>query len=93
MPIEEFKPEANDLTQYAGRYRSDELDPLFRIAARRDKLFLIRQKFPDAELKPTARDVFAADGRNWRFVRDEKGVVSGMLMKQGRTQNIVFMKE
>jgi CubicO group peptidase (beta-lactamase class C family) len=93
MPVEEFKPQAEELPQYAGRYRSDELDPVFTIAARRDKLFLIRSKFPDAELKPTARDVFTAEGRNWRFVRDEKGIVSGMLMKQSRTQNIVFVKE
>ena len=91
--VEEFKPSAMDLTQYNGRYRSDELDPVYTIVGKGDKLFFLRQKFPDAEIKPTVRDVFTANGRNWRFVRDSKGAVAGMALKQSRTQNILFVKE
>ncbi|MEO8026731.1 MAG: serine hydrolase [Bryobacteraceae bacterium] len=92
MPAEEFKPTAEDLKQYAGRYHGEELDPVYTIAVKAGKLYFIRDKFPDAEMKPTVRDVISGNGRDLRFVRDPDGKVTGLILSQPRTWGIRLTK-
>jgi CubicO group peptidase (beta-lactamase class C family) len=89
---EEFKPAAAQLAEYAGEYRSDEIEPVYRMIVRDGKLFLERLKSAPALLEPAIKDVFTGSSANIRFVRDARGRVSGFLLNRSRVLNFRFRK-
>jgi CubicO group peptidase (beta-lactamase class C family)/D-alanyl-D-alanine dipeptidase len=89
---EEFKPTAAQLGEYAGEYRSAEIEPVYRIAVRGGDLFLERLKWNPGRLTPAIRDLFTSPLGTFRFVRDKRDKVSGILLNRGRILGFKFDK-
>ena len=89
----EFRPAAELLAEYAGEYRSPEMEPVYRLVAQGGKLVLKRLKARPEPLQPLAPDLFQVPLGTLRFVRDPGGRVTGMLLNAGRVRNFRFAKQ
>lgn len=91
---EAFSPSGAELSEYAGAYVSEEIDPVYRIVQEGDKLSLLRLKHKADTLRPAARDAFTGEIGTVRFTRDPaNGHVSGFVLDAGRIQNFRFVKQ
>jgi CubicO group peptidase (beta-lactamase class C family) len=90
--VEEFKPSASELSEYAGVYRSEEIEPVWRMAVEDGKLVLRRLKFQPTTLEPLVRDVFRAPNATLQFSRDAEGRISGYVWNGGRIRGFRFHK-
>ena len=84
-----WTPTAAELTRYAGRYDSPELETSYVLSVENGKLMLHRRRSAPVALTPTTTDTFTAEGITYRFVRD-KGRITGFLVDAGRTRNLRF---
>ena len=84
-----WQPTAAELSRYAGRYDSPELETSYRLTVDDGKLMLHRRRSAPVALTPTTTDSFTAEGITYRFVR-EKGRVTAFLVDAGRTKNLRF---
>ena len=75
-----YKPTADDLKAFAGRYHSDELMAIFEATPGKEGLMVQANSSPRAllEFKPVAPDTFQIGGSTLRFVRDKSGKVAGL---------------
>lgn len=89
---EEIKPAEAALAEYAGEYRSDEIEPVYRMAVREGSLFLERLKSSPLKLEPEIKDLFTSALGTIRFVRDSRGRVAGFVLNRGRILNFRFRK-
>ncbi len=87
-----FVPTAEELSDYAGAFVSEEIDPVYRIAVQDGKLSMMRLKHKPDALQPATRDVFTGEIGTLRFTRDASGHISGFILDAGRIQNFRFMK-
>ena len=81
LKIERFAPDAAALGEYAGEYYSEELETIYTVLIRKDKLIAVHQRHPDTDINPTIKDYFIGSEfwlRNIEFVRDNNGKVTGM---------------
>ena len=90
---EPFTPSAEQLAAFAGVYRSDEMDAVFRMAVRDGVLRLERSKIRPAQLDPLVKDTFRTMPGVVQFTRDAGGRVTGFLLQGGRVKNVKFWKE
>ena len=90
---EPFAPTAAQLESFAGVYRSDEFDAIYRMVLKDGKLWLERMKSPSAALDPLVADTFASPAGVVRFTRDGSGSVNGFLLEAGRVRGVKFWKE
>jgi len=88
----EFKPTTTQLNDYAGRYRSDEIDSVYRIVVEDNQLVLKRLKSQPAKLNPAVADYFRGSLGSVHFVRDSQGKVAGMVLNTGRIRDFKFKK-
>ena len=89
---EEFKPAPEKLAEYAGEYRSDEIEPVYRLNVKEGRLVLERLKANPARLEPAIADLFTSPVGAIRFVRDDQGRVTGFFLSRGRILNFKFKK-
>lgn len=82
-----------ELTQFSGVYRSEEVEPIYRIVVENGKLVLRRLKLDPMTLEPLMRDTFNVPVGRVRFLRDAKGRVSGLTISTGRVINLRFTKQ
>jgi CubicO group peptidase (beta-lactamase class C family) len=86
-------PSAETLGQYAGEYKSAELEATYRFAVKDGKLTLATNWEDPAVLNPTVRDEFdGPNGVSIVFRRDPAGKVTGLDLFAGRVRNISFAK-
>lgn len=80
------------LEEFAGNYRSDELQVTYALSVKDGRLRL--QLPPDGPLtlRPAYRDGFSAGGRTVRFMRDSSGRVTGLRVFAGRALDVRFRK-
>ena len=76
------------LAAYEGSYFSDELDASFTVNADGRQLVLRVAGGEEIRFTPSVADVFIAEGRSIRFVRDGNGRITGALVNAGRVRNI-----
>ena len=91
--MEPFKPSADQLAEYAGVYRSDEMDAVFRISVKNGGLQLFRTKLPAVAIDPMFKDGFRSPSGVIQFSRDPAGRVSGFLLEGGRVRHLKFWKD
>lgn len=89
--VEPFTPAQAALGEFAGTYRSDEIETLFRVVVREGSLRLERLKAPSATLAPIVTDTFNSPVGVMRFVRDG-GSVTGFVLDGGRIRRMKFTK-
>jgi CubicO group peptidase (beta-lactamase class C family) len=85
-----FTPSAGELKEYAGIYRSDEIDSFYEIRIEQNRLVLHRLKNKPDNLAPLGRDLFDTRLGMIQFKRDGKGAVSGFNLSNGRVINLRF---
>jgi CubicO group peptidase (beta-lactamase class C family) len=83
-----------DLSIYAGRFYSEEVDATFTVTAKSDQLFAQRETEP----KPLVLQAQGADqfrftgGMVVRFIRNASGTVESLAVDAGRVRNIRFVR-
>jgi CubicO group peptidase (beta-lactamase class C family) len=87
-----FTPSGTELSEYAGAYVSEEIDPVYRIVLQDGNLSLMRLKKKAETLRPAVRDVFTGDIGTVRFTRDSRQRISGLVLNSGRIRNFRFEK-
>ncbi len=96
-PVAQYTPTRGELGDYVGTYVGDEVDVIYRVALRDDKLVLKRLGFKPAILVPALRDVFSAPSSTppWslRFRRDSNNRVSGIVLNNYENRNFRFTKQ
>jgi len=88
--VEEVHPSPAELEAYVGSYRSDEIEPVYRIALQNGKLVLDRLKSKTAPLEPAIKDLFTTSLGTLHFTRDAQGKVTGFVLNGGRVLNFRF---
>jgi hypothetical protein len=91
--VDLFSPNPSEAAEYGGMYRSDEIEPAYRIEATDGKLLLLRMKSPAATLEPLERDVFRCSVGTLRFFRDDKGRLAGFTISNGRVRRLRFRRD
>jgi hypothetical protein len=85
-----------NLVDYAGTYRSDELDVPYQVLVAEDKLWLKRMKYKATMMTPTIQDCFLTPVNNseahLEFERDSEGRVTGVLLNIGRVRHLRFQR-
>ncbi len=89
------RPDAATLAAYAGDYRSAELGAPYHLALKGDTLRLTSDRpwEPVVALRPLYQDGFQAGAvGNVRFLRDQRGRVTGFVLWAGRVRHLRFVK-
>jgi CubicO group peptidase (beta-lactamase class C family) len=86
-------PSAIPISDYVGRYASDELDVRLDVIARDGKLFLHRRPADTIELRSMYIDGFQGAGvGSLRFNRDARGAIDGFSIYAGRVLDVRFKR-
>jgi CubicO group peptidase (beta-lactamase class C family) len=90
--IADLQLDARQLSEYAGKYYSDELNITYELSAGDGVL----NSKPETEymkaLKPSVKDKFSRGMLSLQFLRDESGKVSAFSANAGRVKDIIFKK-
>lgn len=87
-PITAFSE--TDLESYSGDYYSKELDAVYTLKTKKDRMFLLVKDNPIGEVKPIMKDVISIRSRQtFEFNKDRTAFRLSML---GRVKNIKFVK-
>ena len=83
------------LTDFTGRFYSEELSTEYYFVVEDEKLIAKHSRLSDIELNPVKEDSFS--GNAWffgqvEFVRDADGAISGCKVSSGRVRNLWFKK-
>lgn len=82
--FERFEPASvavGDLTEYAGRYASDEMTTDLTLSVHDGKLAVATYgRTPAIKLSPLLHDAFEGNGAGYRFERDGSGQLTGLVM-------------
>jgi len=90
---EPFDPKTK-LTDFVGKYYSDELETRYTFNVVNDTLRAFHQRHDDQILKPETKDAFSMNYLgNVAFIRDDKGKVAGFKASNGRVRNLKFRRE
>ena len=92
--IQELHPGEPELASCTGRFRSTELDTVYRLLVEKDTLTLRNRDKPSQRLTPIAKDEFdAGDLGRLVFERDSGGRVFGFRVFTQDARGIAFKKE
>jgi CubicO group peptidase (beta-lactamase class C family) len=91
--VEPFAPTSTQLEEFAGVYRSDEMDTVFRIVLKDGELRLDRSRLRPVVLDPVITDTFVGQPGAIRFARDSAGLVTGFTLEAGRVVGVKFWKD
>jgi hypothetical protein len=86
------RPSAAELSAYAGRYYSPELDTSYVLAIKDGALALDARRL-GGPLEPSVRDEFTLGSMVLRFERDAQGRPSGFRVNAGRIRNLRFERK
>ena len=81
---------AEELSGYAGRYFSEEIETFYDVIVEDEKLVLKQRRMDDKTLTPGAVDMFTAGGTEVTFERDSENRVIGLSVSNGRTRGVKF---
>jgi CubicO group peptidase (beta-lactamase class C family) len=90
---EEWRPKRDELAEYAGTYRSAELDVTWTIDVTPDALLLRRKYAKEQALQPLVADLFrAGPGLVMAFARNEEGMVARLSISFPGVLNLEFTR-
>ena len=93
LDTELWVPTATDLTEFIGRYYSDEIETFYNFTLEQDKLTLHQMRMDDAELSPGEADSFSGGGFSFSFERDRNQKLIAFYLSNGRTQGVRFARQ
>ena len=84
---------ATQLAEYAGDYRSDEIETTNTFVADSGRLVIMRGGRRYGTFEPIARDLFVGPGGGvLEFSRDAHGRITGYALQSGRVRNLRFVR-
>jgi CubicO group peptidase (beta-lactamase class C family) len=89
---ERAQPSRQALAAFAGRYRCDEIDSTYDLAADETGLTLSCLRFPPQKLAPAGPDAFDGEMARLTFQRDASGAPSGFTVSTGRVRGLPFQR-
>ena len=89
---EEWKPTADDLADFAGRFFSEELETFYTFAVEEGELVMHQRRLGSRPLTSGEEDNFSGDGLSFAFERDRNGQVIGFYIANGRTRDVRFAR-
>ena len=92
LPGPPYTPSRTDLEAYAGRYHSDEADVVYEVAVEGTYLLIRRGTLLHSIPQPLAIDTFASGEKTLRFLRNERGAVTGISLRGPRVFDLRFRK-
>lgn len=84
------------LNNYAGNYYCPELNASLKVALKNTNLMAELSKQEAVALNAVKEDLFKSSDRHFKkieFIKNEKGMVSGLLLSNGGASNIKYVKE
>lgn len=90
---EPFAPAPAALAEFAGTYRSEEIETVYQMVIRNGTLTLERLKARPAPLTPLVADTFTSQPGAIRFVRAAGGRVTGFVLDGGRVRRMTFTRD
>ncbi|TRX01926.1 serine hydrolase [Flavobacterium gawalongense] len=90
--ISPFDAATVTLSNFVGRFYSEELSTEYNFVEEGGKLILKHSRLSDVELNPTKKDVFTGSVGQTEFIRDSNNVIIGCKVSTGRVQNLWFKK-
>lgn len=89
-----WAPNIKDLTPFEGDYWSDELETVYHLNVKENKLTIQHRWLGEISLEPIAKDFFKTDWAFYiEFNRDEEGNISSLSVNSGRTLNVIFHRK
>ncbi len=91
-----WKPSAEDVAAYSGRYFSEELETWYTVTVNEENQLVLRhRRSGDTLINPNKPDHFngSMPMAVVNFVRDEQNRVTGFKASNGRTTNVLFVKQ
>jgi len=88
--VPSYEPTPAELQEFAGVYRSDEVDMPYEVTLRDRKLLIRSLKSNEVPLLPVSRDLFNGGGNRMRFTRDTQGKITGAWLNTSRVYNFRF---
>ncbi len=88
--IRRFKS-GQELSNFKGDYWSDELETIYHLIVKDEKLTIQHRWIGEIVLEPISIDFFKTDwGYYVKFIRNKEGKISGLNINSGRTLNVFF---
>ena len=87
---EEWKPEAEDLVDFTGRFFSEELETYYGFTVEEGDLVMHQRRLDMVTLTPGETDSFSGGGMTFAFERDRNGQVIGFYLSNVRTRDVRF---
>ena len=92
--VDKWKPNETELTSFEGDYWSDELETIYHIVLKNEKLTIKHRWLGEIELDPISNDFFRTDwGYYVKFIRNMEGVVEKLSINSSRTLNVIFNRK
>jgi CubicO group peptidase (beta-lactamase class C family) len=88
--VDRVAPAATELAALTGRYRCDEIDSTYDLAAEEGGLVLSCLRFQPLKLAPADRDAFDGTSLRLTVLRDAPGAPAGFTIATGRVQGLRF---
>jgi CubicO group peptidase (beta-lactamase class C family) len=91
-----WNPSGDDIAAYSGRYFSEELETWYTVTLNDENQLVLRhRRSGDIQIKPNKPDHFNGSMpiAVVNFVRDEQNRVTGFKASNGRTTNVLFVKQ
>jgi CubicO group peptidase (beta-lactamase class C family) len=93
--MEEWTPDKKELSQFVGRYYSDELETFYSIAFEEDELYVKHRRHGNFALTPKERNSFGSN--RWylgdlKFADDVDGKFKSLSMSNGRVRHLKFKR-
>jgi len=89
--VDNWNPNESELTSFEGDYWSDELETIYHLVIKDEKLTVKHRWLDDVQLEPISKDLFKTDrGAYLKFNRNNEGDILGLSINSGRTINVIF---
>jgi CubicO group peptidase (beta-lactamase class C family) len=89
---EAWAPTTEQLSAFAGRYFSEELETFYTLTLEDEQLAVHHRRLDDFNLTPGEEDTFAGGGFTLSFERDRNGQVIAFYVANGRTRDVRFAR-
>ncbi len=91
--VEAWTPKAEELAEFKGDYRSEELETVYHLMLKEGKLSIHHRWLGEIPLEAIAKDLFKTQwGYFVKFNRNKSGAISNLSISSGRTLNVVFQR-
>lgn len=92
--VEKWTPDASELKSFEDDYWSEELETVYHMTVKDDKLNIKHRWLDDIALEPVSPDLFKTEwGYMVKFLRNASDEITGFTVNSGRTLNVLFKRK